>query len=90
MSYKKVDKILPVEVIKLIQNYIDGELIYIPRKEENRKIWGEGTNIRKELYSRNKKIYEEYLISVSIKDLSKKYYLSEKSISRIIREQKNI
>lgn len=28
MSYQKADKILPLELIELIQNYVDGEYIY--------------------------------------------------------------
>lgn len=30
---------LPEELLELIHNYIDGEYIYIPRKECNRKTW---------------------------------------------------
>lgn len=41
MGYRKAVKILPPEVVALIQQYVDGEYIYIPRKEENRKSWGE-------------------------------------------------
>jgi len=33
MSYKKAEHILPLEIIELIQNYVDGECIYIPRKK---------------------------------------------------------
>ncbi len=37
MSYKKAEHILPLEIIELIQNYVDGECIYIPRKKNQRK-----------------------------------------------------
>ena len=40
MSYKKAADVLPEELIDLIQNYVDGEYLYIPRKEMNRKAWG--------------------------------------------------
>ena len=33
MSYIKEIDVLPEELLELIQNYIDGEYIYIPRKE---------------------------------------------------------
>ena len=39
----KAAEILPVEVIELIQQYVDGENIYIPRKEEKRQKWGTGS-----------------------------------------------
>ncbi|WP_077602260.1 GNAT family N-acetyltransferase [Oceanobacillus sojae] len=37
MSYKKIKEILPSELIELIQEYIDGEYIYIPIKQDNKK-----------------------------------------------------
>ncbi len=40
MSYKKADKILPKELLEIIQQYVEGESIYIPRKTENRRSWG--------------------------------------------------
>ena len=40
MGYRNAGEILPVEVIELIQQYVDGENIYIPRRSENRQKWG--------------------------------------------------
>ena len=48
MGYKRADSILPEELIKLIQQYVDGEIIYIPRKDGNRTEWGSNTNTRQE------------------------------------------
>ena len=36
MRYQKANEILPVELVELIQDYIDGEYVYIPRKQENK------------------------------------------------------
>lgn len=88
MSYKKANDVLPQEILELIQNYIDGEYIYIPRKETNKKTWGEGTSTKNELKNRNNNIYYEYKNGVSVKNLASKYFLSEKSIQRIILEKK--
>lgn len=49
MSYRKAEEILPRELIEVIQQYVDGENIYIPRKLEHRKGWGERTQARQEL-----------------------------------------
>lgn len=89
MSYNKVMYILPNDLIEKVQEYIDGEFIYIPRKSSNKKEWGARTSTRQELYKRNTQIYEEYLAGRSSQDLSGKYFLSVKSIQRIIRKQKN-
>ena len=89
MGYIKAWEILPKDIIKQIQQYIDGEVIYIPKLEENRKSWGENTNTKSELANRNKMIYADYLSGISISRLAKKYYLVEKSIKRIIRQEKS-
>ena len=49
MGYMRAEEILPVEIIELIQRYVDGESIYIPRKPSHRKAWGAGTKIKQEL-----------------------------------------
>lgn len=90
MSYKKAVYILPNNLLELIQQYVDGEFIYIPRKSDNKKEWGSNTTTRKELYERNTKIYKDYLAGSNIEQLCEKYYLSLKSIQRVIRKQKNI
>ena len=41
MKYEKAQNILPHGIIQLIQKYTDGGYIYIPRKNENKKSWGE-------------------------------------------------
>ncbi|MDF2611037.1 MAG: histidine kinase [Lachnospiraceae bacterium] len=88
MSYIRAEKILPLEIVELIQNYVDGENIYIPRKENNKKVWGNDTKIRQELKERNLLIIFDAQKGISISELAKKYFLSEKSIQRIIREMK--
>lgn len=88
MSYQKADHILPPELLKKVQEYIDGELIYIPKTAEHKKSWGEGTSTRKELKARNEQIYTDYLNGESMEHLAAKYYLSFKSIQRIIGHEK--
>ena len=34
MKYSNAHSILPVDIVKIIQQYVDGEYLYIPRKEE--------------------------------------------------------
>ena len=86
MGYIRAEEILPIEVIELIQQYVDGENIYIPRKSANRQAWGSGTQIKQELQMRNRQIYKDYIAGSKISELASKYYLSEKSIQRILRK----
>ncbi len=39
MSYIKAVDVLPQNIIELIQQYIDGENIYIPKKEDDHIGW---------------------------------------------------
>ncbi|GIM32276.1 CD3324 family protein [Paraclostridium bifermentans] len=93
MKYKKAQNILPKEVLDLVQKYIDGDYIYIPKKDKNKKSWGEVSGIKDELKTRNFEIYIEYSQGTSIKQLSTDYFLSESSIRRILysyKKNKNI
>ena len=89
MGYIKAEDILPEDVLALVQQYVDGQMIYIPRKSGYHKSWGAGTETKKELLSRNLQMYEAYCSGVTVTELSERYYLTEKSIRRIIREYKN-
>lgn len=84
MSYIKAMDVLPEELIDKVQNYIDGEYIYIPRKEGRKKAWGEKTKSRDGLAARNKQIYRKYKAGSSVISLSEIFYLSPKSIQKII------
>ncbi len=88
MRYQKANEILPEELVELIQRYVDGGYVYIPRKQENKKNWGESSNVRQELRSRNLEIYRNYCLGTSVRDLAGAYYLSEKSIQRIVLQEK--
>lgn len=89
MGYIRAEEILPIEIIELIQQYTDGTNIYIPRKEENRIGWGQANCARARTCIRDENIYRDYLEGIRVKVLSERYYLSDKSIWRIIRKMKN-
>lgn len=88
MSYIKAEHILPTELLQAIQQYVDGEYIYIPRVSDKKKSWGEKTSFRKELEKRNSQLYADYCQGYSTQELSEKYYLSIKSIQRIVLQEK--
>ncbi len=90
MKYENAQNILPEHIVQLIQEYIDGGYLYIPIKYDNKKVWGENTATKEILKIRNREIFNKYNEGISIKKLAQKYYLSEHSIRRIIRQQKNI
>lgn len=89
MSYIKAEEVLPQNVIAMIQQYIDGQNIYIPKKNNSRAEWGEKTGIKTELEIRNRSIYDDYLLGFNTESLADEYCLSDKSIQRIIRTMKS-
>ena len=88
MSYIKADEVLPQNIIKIIQQYIDGKNIYIPKKEGSRVGWGEKTGAKSELIRRNSMIYRDHINGATVAVLAERYFLSDKTIQRILREMK--
>ena len=87
MSYIKAENVLPKELIETIQQYVDGKLIYIPCKEKQE--WGSNTSAKAFFRERNERIYETYKSGLGLRELAERFSLSEKSIQRILREQKH-
>lgn len=88
MKYENAQNVLPKEIVQLLQQYVDGKYLYIPRKDENKKSWGEDSGCKSELKKRNIEIYNEYNKGITVKELANQYYLTENSIRRIIRKYK--
>ena len=86
MSYIKAENVLPRELIETIQQYVDGKMIYIPCKEKQE--WGTTTSARAFFRERNERIYETYISGMGLRDLARSFSLSEKSIQRILRDQR--
>lgn len=88
MRYLKAQNILDEELVEAIQQHIDGVYLYIPRKVENKKPWGENSGIKQELMERNREIYNEFMTGTPISSIAESYYLTELTIRRIIKEIK--
>lgn len=88
MSYIRAEEILPKEILASVQQYVDGQMLYIPRRAEEKKIWGAATETREKLRSRNEDMYAKFCGGVSVKELAEEYFLTEKSVQRIIRKMK--
>ena len=86
MSYIKAENVLPQELIETIQQYVDGKLIYIPCREKQE--WGTTTSAKAFFRERNERIYDTYRSGMSLRELAVRFSLSEKSIQRILRDQR--
>lgn len=88
MSYQNAENLLPVELLEQIQEYVEGACIYIPKRAGEKAPWGSCTTIRKEFENRNREIYEAYLAGETPRQLAQGYFLSQKSIERILRQER--
>ncbi|NWL90331.1 MULTISPECIES: CD3324 family protein [unclassified Paenibacillus] len=89
MKYQNAQSILPEELLSSIQQYIQGDYLYIPIRQEQKRQWGECSGYRRMLEERNAEILQSFCSGISVKELAHHYYLSEHSIRRIIREQRS-
>lgn len=87
MKYVNAKTILPDELVRELQQYIQGEYLYIPALCEERKQWGEKSGYREELIQRNSKIRTQYLNGRSMEFLAKQHCLSLSAIRKIIYQQ---
>ena len=86
MKYTNANSILPKELIEQIQEYVQGEYLYIPIK--NKCAVEPETGYKTELEKRNAHIFTNYLEGMGNKRLAEMYHLSESSIRRIIIKQR--
>ena len=84
MNYKNGRDVLPPELLRELQTYIQGELIYIPKHGHERAGWGELSGSRLVIAQRNEDIYRQYASGASIPELERDYHLSGESIRKII------
>jgi Mor family transcriptional regulator len=84
LNYKNGKEILPEELLRQVQQYIQGDLIYIPIGDAKRKAWGENNGTREEIKNRNEDILRKYKMGNSFEKLASLYSLSEDSIRKIV------
>lgn len=84
LNYINGKDVIPSNLLEQIQKYIQGEIIYIPKKENNRAKWGEKSGTREYIKKRNEDIFRLYKGGTSVYELMVSYNLSEDSIRKII------
>ena len=86
MKYQNANNVLPQELLEQIQEYVQGEYLYIPIR--SKRSVETVTAYKTELEKRDAQIYRKYLEGIGRKRLSEIYHLSESSIRRIIINQR--
>lgn len=84
MKYSKAESIFPEELLRIIQEYVQGELVYIPKPKETHLKWGEKTESKSKVSARNVEIKSLFLNGIRIEELADRYFLSCESIKKIV------
>lgn len=87
MNYENGKDIFPEVLLKQIQKYVSGKLVYIPATE-TKKGWGESSGYKQYLIERNRNIKERFDAGAGIEQLSDEFYLSCESIKKIVYSKK--
>ena len=80
----KAQTVLPEELMREIQKYIQGETIYIPKAKKSHAGWGSKSGSRKRLDERHTAIRASFRKGRSITEWGHEYYLSMESIKKIV------
>jgi len=80
----KAQTILPEELMREIQKYIQGETIYIPKAATSHAEWGAKSGSRKRIDERNAAIRASFKRGKSASQLADEYFLSMESIKKIV------
>lgn len=83
MKYINAAEILPEQLLREIQTYIAGEVMYIP-KLSTKKQWGTVNGSRAYYQERNTEIQSLYKEGHSLTTLSQKYGLAYSTIRKIV------
>lgn len=86
MKYVNANNVLPEKLITEIQKYVQGETLYIPKKEYRE--WGTLSGGRRKLDRRNAAIRDAFRSGCSIQQLAEEYYLSTETIKKIVYSNK--
>lgn len=84
MKYINGKDILPQPLLEQLQKYVQGELVYIPRKESQRAGWGAVNGARLMIRARNMEICRLYEEGSTVSELMETYHLSEDSIRKVL------
>jgi len=84
LNYKNAKDIFPPELLREIQNYVQGERVYIPQVDQVRRSWGKKNGAKEEITFRNNEILKKYKAGFSIDALSELFCLGNESIRKIV------
>jgi Mor family transcriptional regulator len=87
LNYKKGADVLPARLLMEIQEYVEGSLVYIPKKS-SKAGWGDISGARQFIDKRNKKIISLHEQGKTLQELADQFHLEEDTIKKIVYKKK--
>lgn len=84
MKYRNAQSVLPEAILEQLRRYAEGEILYIPKRPQNRKRWGEVQGTRKKTYERNEAIKAAHAHGRTFRELAEEYCLAEETVKKIL------
>jgi Mor family transcriptional regulator len=89
MQYHNAEKLLPSRLLREVQAYAGGTLLYIPINGGLKNQWGSRSGAKLRYTKRNAEIRSRYKSGETLGKLADVYCLSEDSIRKIVRRREN-
>ena len=83
MKYKNAAEILPPELLREVQCYIKGEILYIPRSDPKQE-WGAVSGSKQFYLERNYQVRELFHNGKSVEELAGMFGVSSSTIKKIV------
>ncbi|ASB90890.1 CD3324 family protein [Bacillus sonorensis] len=84
MAYLNAAAILPEKLISEIQQYVQGETIYIPKPVSAHQKWGARSGARKLIDDRNALMKKAFKNGRTIDQLADDHHLSVETVKKIV------
>lgn len=84
MKYVKASDVLPPGLLDELFRYIDGCMLYIPRRPQEKRAWGENSGAKEAIRHRNACMKSAFKAGSTISALSEAYHLAEETVKKIL------
>lgn len=84
MPYIKAEEVLPPELLRELQKYIRGSLVYVPAPGDSKLGWGARSGARESFDRRNAAIKAAKMKGAGIEELAEAHCLSSDAIRKIL------
>lgn len=87
MDYINAKDLLPADLVRQLQRYLQGGYLYVPVETGQRRGWGVVSGSRQALDQRNTQIRQARQTGVSVEELACRYCLSPSAIRKILSQK---